>query len=242
MPIELNELETRRFGVVCGHVTDPCASPEEIDLAACRMGVAMLTIRLSSRKLEIVHALEMNGFRLMDTLVVYSSRLADIPEDAEGPEGVTTSLARASDADAIERIAREAFSNYLGHYHSDPRLDQTAATDAYVDWARRSIETPPAGVGTLIACKDGTAIGFLTFRMNTDREGEVLLNGVSSYYRQIGVNRYMLSRVQRIMIDSGRSSLLTSTQVTNAAAQRVWVRRGFLPEYSFYTLHKWYSV
>jgi hypothetical protein len=241
MPIELNELETRRFGVVCAHVTNLDASLESIDAAARGMRVAMLVVRLSSRKLQTVHALETNGFRLMDTLAVYSCRLGESSVLGEVPEGVTTRLAVPSDADAVERIARDAFSNYHGHYHCDPRLDQGAATESYVDWARRSIVQPPPGVGALLACKDGAVVGFLTYRMNSDVEGELLLNGISPSYRKIGVNGLVIGRVKDIVFSSGRSSLMTMTQITNVAAQRVWVRQGFLPEHSYYTFHKWYT-
>ena len=240
MPIKLNDLETSRFGVVCAHVTDMDAPLEAIAAAACRMDVAMVVARLSSNRLPRVHELEANGFRLMDTLVCFSCRLGECPDLENCPPGVTTRLALPSDAEAVEQVARDTFRNYFGHYHSDPRLDQKAATEAYVDWARRSIERPPPGVGALLACKGGNVIGFLTFRMNSEVQGELLLNGVSPSHQRIGVNGFIVSRVRQMMFERRRSSLMTSTQITNVAAQRVWARLGFLPEHSSYTFHKWY--
>lgn len=242
MPIKLNELETARFGVICAHVTDIDAPLSVIDDAACRAGITMLVARLDSNRLTRVHELEMNGFRLMDTLVYFSCRLSERPSFESAPPGITTRLAVPSDSAAVEDIARDAFCNYFGHYHADPRLDHNAATEAYVDWARRSVEHPPTGVETLLACRDGSVVGFMTFRMNNEVQGELLLNGVSPSCRKMGVNTLIISRVMQFLLENGRSSLTTSTQITNVRAQRVWTRLGILPEHSLYTFHKWYPA
>jgi len=38
----------------------------------------------------------------------------------------------------------------------------------------------------------------------------------------------------------GRSRMLISTQITNVAVQKVWIRLGFEPSKSYYTFHKWF--
>ncbi|MBZ0288565.1 MAG: GNAT family N-acetyltransferase, partial [Anaerolineae bacterium] len=39
----------------------------------------------------------------------------------------------------------------------------------------------------------------------------------------------------------GIAKMLISTQVTNVASQKVWVRLGFEPSHAFYTFHKWFD-
>jgi GNAT superfamily N-acetyltransferase len=242
MPIRLNKLETARFGVVCAHVVDIDAPLDAIDKAARSQDVAMLTARLDTAHLGRVHELESAGFRLMDTLVYFSCRLQNDDVPVAHPGGVTIRLAEPSDAPAVMQVAREAFRDYIGHFHSDPRLDSAAADDVYVEWAQTSIERSSMDTPALVVCKDGEIAGFLTLRLNDAREAEIVLNGVHPRHQRGGVYGLLVSQAKRLAQSLGRSEVIVSTQVNNVGAQRVWVRDGFAPQRSLYTLHKWYTA
>ena len=79
VPIELNTLESERFGVVAARACDPAASPEALNSAAVAQGVQLLTIRIDCRDHSRIHALEADGFRLMDTIVYYERSLSEMP-------------------------------------------------------------------------------------------------------------------------------------------------------------------
>lgn len=85
MPIERNDLETARFGVVCAHIRDAAAGPQAVEAAARAMGVQMLTLRLPTDDLARVHAYEAAGYLLMDTLVWYGRDLRDAPATRRAP-------------------------------------------------------------------------------------------------------------------------------------------------------------
>ena len=82
MCIEINDLESARFGIVAARLSDPGAVMADVDAAAVTAKVDMLTTRVEVSDLPRVHALEAGGFRLMDTLVYYERSLDEVPEQS----------------------------------------------------------------------------------------------------------------------------------------------------------------
>lgn len=42
-------------------------------------------------------------------------------------------------------------------------------------------------------------------------------------------------------LDNSMKEMVVSTQITNLAVQKVWVRLGFEPYRFYYTFHKWFD-
>lgn len=180
--IELDTLASARFGVIAARLSDCTAPLDAVDVAALDAGIDLLTARVEASYLPRVHALEAAGFRLMDTLVVFQrstqswrghdkggaevsirSRDASIKKHAGNmQDAVRAGAARAShpfvrpasaaDLDAVSRIARAAFRDYIGHFHSDPKLDKKAADAAYVEWAENNVRGCSESSPVLVAC------------------------------------------------------------------------------------------
>lgn len=240
MLIELNDLETTRFGIVAAKVIDATASPEAIAAAAHAKGVQMLTVRVDVSDLPRVHALEAAGYQLMDTLVYYRRELTELPPTRQLANEVTLRQATPKDAASVAKLVREAFAGYVGHYHADPRLADTAADAAYVEWAetstaRVSLETP-----VLLAEIAETAAGFLTLRRNSPDEMEIVLNAVDPANQGQGLYTALVAAALPLSRETGAERIITSTQINNYAVQRVWSRLGFFHCRSCYTLHKWF--
>lgn len=240
MPIELNELETARFGISAARVTDPAASPRAIDRAALDAGVQMVTVRISANDLRRVHAFEEAGYRLMDTLVYYSRGLDNLPAMPPPPRGVSLRQALPEDAGAVAAVARNSFAGYMGHYHADPRLDPAAADAAYVEWAETSTARASAASPVLVAETDGVVVGFLALRSNAPDEMEVVLNAVEPALHGSGIYGSLIGKALSVARGRGCRQMVTSTQINNYPVQRVWSRLGFVHGRSLYTLHKWY--
>lgn len=240
MPIELNSLETIRFGIVSAKVVEVTASPEAIAAAAHAKGVQMLTVRVDVSDLPRVHALEAAGYQLMDTLVYYSRDLAELPSARQLAEGVMLRQATPEDAASVARLAREAFAGYMGHYHADPRLHDTAADAAYVEWAETSTEQVSPDAPVLLAEISQTVTGFLTLRRNSPDEMEIVLNAVGPESQDKGLYTALVAASLPLSREAGAKRIITSTQINNYAVQRVWSRFGFVHYRSCYTLHKWF--
>ena len=129
----------------------------------------MLTLRVPTSRLGLVQELEADGFRLMDCLVYYEAQTAASPSAKS--KGFALHGAIASDADQVAELARICFTDYISHYHADPRLDRSLASAGYVDWARRSSDSDRKIATTVFLPLVGDrVVQFATMRRNSETE------------------------------------------------------------------------
>lgn len=238
MAIEINDLETNRFGVVAAHLSDVSASAAEIESEARSKKVRLLTARVEAGHLSTVHHLENLGFRLMDTLVYFGRRLETGVTVKQVP-GLSIRIASEVDAEAVRRVARAAFSGYMGHFHSDPMIHGSTADAIYVDWAGRVVTKSSAREPVLLGLLDGEIIAFIALREVGGPTAEIVLNAVSRDWQRLGIYSTLLGAAVNLALDKNSPHILISTQIQNYAVQRVWTRFGFEHERSVYTLHRW---
>ena len=108
MTLKINDLETKRFGIVCAGIDGMVSQmPDlaEVNRQAQMQGVAMISVRVDVSALDRVHALEADGYRLMDTLVYYSGKLAQDRPALSLPEGVSFRVATPQDTGAVGQLA-----------------------------------------------------------------------------------------------------------------------------------------
>lgn len=239
--IELNELETARFGICAGTLIDNSARPDEIESAARRMGVQMLTTRIDVGTLSQVHDFERAGYQLMDTLIYYRQPAVAFTSARIDHAEVRLRMADPSDAHEVAKVAQRSFMGYIGHYHADPRLDRGAADAAYVEWAETSTINVSYNTPVLVGEVDTKIVCFLTMRRNSVSENEVVLNAVDPEYQGRGLYSALLRKSLSHSAEVGASQVITSTQINNYAVQRVWCRHGFSPYRGIYTFHKWFD-
>lgn len=239
-PIEINDLESHRFGIVAARLTDAAATLDTVDAAARAASVDMITSRVDASDLARVHALEEAGYRLMDTLVYHERPSGPVPP-ASGSAHPAPRRIAPDDIPAIAEIAAAAFTNYVGHYHADPRLDNGAADAAYVEWAESSARHDSEDNPVLILRPDGQHGGFLTMRRNTAEEFEVVLNAVHPDSAGQGLYTVLLRRALDLAGEAHSKRVIISTQINNYPVQRIWSRLGFTHYRSVYTFHKWYG-
>jgi GNAT superfamily N-acetyltransferase len=223
----------------------PCAgSPDTSEgrhpsCAAHRVG--LLIARCAVADVRAAQAMERRGCSLMDTLVYYACdlrRVAIPPRDAV----IAVRAVRSGDEPAVAAVAAEAFRGYVGHYHTDPRLDRAKCDEAYVYWARRSCLTPGVADAVLVAEADGVLVGFATLCRRTAGEGEGVLFGVKPAVQGKGVYRSLMIGAREWWVTAGATRMVVSTQLANLAVQKVWTRLGFEPRGGEHTFHKWFDV
>jgi ribosomal protein S18 acetylase RimI-like enzyme len=237
--VSLSEIDRGRFGVITARATLSDGELPANVLGFCRAhGVELLIVRCAAHDYAAVHEIEREGGILCDTLVYYARDL-ERAAPAGGAAGMIRS-ARPEDAARVRDIAREAFSAYLGHYHTDPRLDRASADETYADWAWRSCTSPGTADEVLVAEASGRIEGFLTLRRNSPEEAEIVLNAVATAARRSGVYTELVKAALRWAADAGAGRVIVSTQLTNQAVQRAWTRAGFELTRSFYTFHLWF--
>lgn len=203
-----------------------------------RAEAALLFIRCPCANIQIAQELERCGAVLMDTLVSYAARL-----DRSLPAGEPRAVVRAFEAGDLPVLragARAAFSGYAGHYHADARLEPAAATEGYVEWFERSTVDPKVRV--LVAEWRGQPAGFLTLR-RADASGaaRIELNAVLPAAQGNGLYDALVKAALADCRAHREQRVQVSTQLSNIASQKVWVRNGFELEHAHYTFHYWLS-
>lgn len=236
-PYALSPLEEMRFGVrtVRANAFERAELSEL--LAFCRANsVRMLITRCPSTDLASVQALEDAGARLMDTLVYYGLELA---RRKPAPPPARVRLARQEEVQPLVAIAQESFRGYSGHYHADPRLDRAACDATYTSWVERSVLDRSVADAVYTCVLDDKLAAFATMRTNSPEEGEGVLFGVAPWAQGRGIYAELIQAGIEWCRGRGLARMVVSTQVTNLAVQKVWVRHGFEPTGSYYTMHLW---
>ncbi|MFL6720230.1 MAG: GNAT family N-acetyltransferase [Sphingomonas sp.] len=235
-------LESARFGVEFGRLDATAVRPGALAdavAAADAEGLQVLSARVDSTELKLLTTLEDLGFRLMDTLVYYGR------DPSKSVSGIKTSGLEppmdltGADAETCAAIARRAFHDYVGHYHTDPRLAAEAADEAYADWISRLLLTPAAGQICVGSAKQGRLVGFLVGQRRDPGTSEIVLNAVSPQEQRGGRYTALLLHYLHRVGRRGDREVVISTQLQNTAVQSVWARTGFTLFRSYHTLHRW---
>jgi hypothetical protein len=207
----------------------------------CQMNeVEFLIVRSYTSDLPAAQQMERLGFLHMDTLIYYSYNLKGrvLPDDVSD---IRIRPVRSGEEDAVRSVAREIFVGYAGHYYADSRLDKKKCDEIYSDWAYRCCVSSEVADGVLLAVHGEKIIGFGTMRINNQAEGEGLLFGVIPSLHGRKVHRSVMIGCLNWCAQKGLERMIISTQITNLASQKVWIRLGFEPRQSFYIFHKWFS-
>ena len=237
--IYASEVDSLRFGIKIARAKiDLVEDLYEIEKFSLENNIEMIIARCNTDNLKLVQKMEAEEYRLMDTLIYYKRNLINNPIPDESNKVDIRSL-KTGDENAIAKVAEEAFRDYQGHYHSDERLPRKECDEAYVSWAHNSCISKEFADEVLVAEMGKEIVGFHTLRLNNPREGEVILTCVSPDFQGRGIHREFEIRGMLWCLRKGADWIIVSTQITNTAVQRVWVRLGFVPSHSYYTFHKW---
>jgi GNAT superfamily N-acetyltransferase len=238
--VSMSDLEKKRFGIRVARAlmdTDTCDAILNYCQKKC---VRLLIARCQVAEMGLVHKLENQSFLLMDTLVYYSRDLVRKPPPDPQDYRVVRSV-EPGEEEYVRKIAVESFSGYIGHYHSDERLDKNLCDEIYPDWAYRSCTSKDVADDVLVVDEANTLIGFLTLRMNNPTEVEGVLNGVEPAAQKRGVYTSLLNHGILWAIRQGAEKMLISTQISNFPPQKIWTRLGFEFSHAYYTFHKWFD-
>jgi GNAT superfamily N-acetyltransferase len=241
IPIFISEIDEKRFGIKTAKIEKMEFNDIPYVMEFCEeYKVRLLIARCLTSDLPLVQELEKNGFLLMDTLIYYSCNLKKNPPPKYVSE-INIRLFNRGEEEIIKSIADEAFNNYTGHYHADRRLDKENCNETYVDWAYRSCFHKEVADQVFVAELEGKIIGFGTVRANSPDEGQYIIAGVLKPYQGMGTYRMILMNCMKWCIERNIGTIITATQITNLAVQKVWTRLGFYPSFSYYTFHKWFA-
>lgn len=239
--IYLSAIDEERFGIRTARISHVTFDSLSEAISFCRTNhVVFLIARSPVNDLAVAQAMEQEGFALMDTLIYYGFDLVRL-SISTATEGIGVRSLSAGEEKTVKALAVDAFRGYLGHYHADPRLDRRQCDEVYVSWAYRACVSREVADEVLVADCDGRLQGFITLKVKSAEEAEGGLLGVASSARGTGVAQALMVHALTWCKTRGLRWMLISTQITNLASQKLWVRLGFEPSHAYYTFHKWFA-
>jgi RimJ/RimL family protein N-acetyltransferase/GNAT superfamily N-acetyltransferase len=209
-------------------------------------GTECLTAKVHPRDTPTIHALERNGFLLMDTLVYHLfdfSRMSFDRIRVRRPAGFSSRLAQPEDLPEMLEIAERAFKNHFGRYNADPRMPHGAARHVYREWVRSSLGAWAQWV--IIAEVRGKIVGYAVWKRATPLEAKHGLDLI--YYNLIAIHPHFagrgvfaaLSYDSMQMLRDHANHLVAPTHVSHNAVHHMGFEFGWQLGGARHSFHKW---
>jgi len=208
-------------------------------------GGELITTKTYTTDMLAIHALETQGFQLMDTVVEPTFRLPGISMPVSGPcpAGFSIRFANKSDIADLRSVSAAAFSRHFGRFHADPRIGPETATRLYEDWIQACVEG--WADWTLLAEHQGRIAGFGVWKKPSAAEfryhlsvGNYNFGAIHPDYQRLGLFKYLTSEGMRLL--QGEADYIVGpTHVHNLPIQRGLLKLGWQISDSRHSFHKW---
>lgn len=193
----------------------------------------ILSVKIDTEERNVVNQLLEEGFRLMDTLIVFKKETNEIVYEGY-KNNCYFRISREDDLQDVKRIAHTSF--VLDQFHANPCLPDSLCDNYYERWTE-NLFNGLADVFFVVECQN-EAIGYIALKKDEEGFLRVCLAAVDANYRNRGVFTHMIRNVLRYICENGYKGLLYGTQITNMAVLKCLTRLGFYLCGSKYVLHK----
>lgn len=224
----LLDWDSQWFGFPIGRADLPEITPAsalEVDAWAHAKGLRCVYVYALNSAMETPPA----GFTFLDGRVEYELATRD---QAGWPIDPEASM-RPMEQDAVYALARRLFT--ATRFSRDAGFPPDRVRELYAEWVRKD------STGCLVTRSGNTISGFVTARTDPAdaTRGSIGLLGVAESWRGHGLGSRLLDHVCRVFAATGVEKVTVATQATNAAACRLYGRRGRVVAKGFW-YHRWY--
>lgn len=179
--------------------------------------------------------LEDNGFRLMDTNVVFDKAINAI-EGTASLGHCTVRFAIAEDEEQTVELARRAFR--FSRFHLDPQIPRAKADVIKAEWVRNYFRGE-RGDAMVIAEMDGAVVGFIQLLKQEERL-LIDLIAVDEQHRRKNIASDMIAFAEANA--GGCTAYVVGTQIANIPSMRLYERLGFRMAAASYVFHYHHSA
>ena len=239
----------RRIGVDAGAIDRnslACGLVAEINRRAKARAADFLLCKTTASDPVIIHALESNGYFLMDTLLdfVFDHRNPSVEKEKRVlPTNFAVRLATLEDVDMLVEIAHASFAQHFGRFHADPRIGRASATKIYEEWIRSCANGWADWI--LVAVHGNRMAGYSAWKEPSALDRR---HGIRLGHFSIGAvhpdffGRGLFTALTREGMEQLRSStdwIEAPTHIDNHAVQRGFLRLGWRIVGAQHSFHKW---
>lgn len=237
MRIEVDKFNSNIFGLKMGNVVD-CAETikaedvRDMILSAKSNGFQHLNAKVSADKKEAVNIMLQNGFKLVDTQLMYQ---IDVKISEEyWPDNIIFRSYRKDDCVQIADIAREAYT--LDQFHSDKVLPSYLCDKYYVEWMNNSCNGFADKV--MVLSRDTAIAGYITLNYESDYSAVVGLAAIGKQFQHKGYFTYLIGETLKMLFEEGITRMMYGTQLVNRPVLHTMSRYSGIPIYSNHILHR----
>jgi ribosomal protein S18 acetylase RimI-like enzyme len=218
----------------------------EVARRVAARGTDFLLCKVPPSDTVTIHALEPNGFFLMDTLLNFvcdCRKGGSKARPRQLAEGFVIRLANSSDTEWLVATARASFANHFGRFHADPQIDHAAATRIYEEWIRSCVNGWADWV--VVALHGDRIAGYSAWKRPSALDQR---HGIRLGHYSIGAvhpdffGRGLFTALTCEGMDKLRASadwIEAPTHIDNHAVQRGFVRLGWRIAGAQHSFHKW---
>jgi GNAT superfamily N-acetyltransferase len=226
------------------------ALTEQALLHAREGGYDFLLCKTCTDEIKTIHALESEGFYLVDTLLDFVLDLRRIAYAAQPvpsvSKEVTLRKAVPSDRNGLVEVSRKAFEGHFGRFHSDPRIGPERGRTIYERWIASCLDGWADWIA--VAEVEGRIAGYTAWKRPSEREAR----------HQLGLGHYSIGAIHPDFYGKGLFNALTHmgvgfldglvtriegpTHINNYPVQRGYIKQGWRVEDAHHSFHKWLRV
>ncbi|MFL1471076.1 GNAT family N-acetyltransferase [Paraclostridium bifermentans] len=196
-----------------------------------------LFAKVSIENYNIMHLLESNGYKLMDSIVTLKINLSNKVIDECN---YRIRVLAESDIDNVLSIIDRLYS--YGRFYADPNLNNKDVNELYKLWVTNEIKSSKVDV-IGVECNN-KLVGFISckYRYNNKakkEEGIISLVGIDKSCQGIGIGKQLLKSVLFYFKEKNIDEVYVGTQIDNISALNFYIASGFKIISSTNSFHKW---
>jgi GNAT superfamily N-acetyltransferase len=219
----------------------------EVVRHAASRGTQCLICKVPALHCAGIHALERQGFLLMDTLLDFLFDSSRTPLESVGLSkpltGLRIRLAQPEDLPEVLTLNEKAFARYFGRYHSDPKMPPGTGAKVYDQWVRSSFEGWADWI--LVAEVDDRIAGYAVWKKASPLEVKhsfdiAHCNLTAMHPDFFGQGLFTALALEGMrMAQSFSKHLDVPVHVSNYPAHRAWLKLGWKITGVRHSFHKW---
>lgn len=196
-----------------------------------------LFAKSSAKQYNVMHLLEANGYKFMDSIVTLKTNLSNkVIEECN----YETRVLKESDLDDVLGIIDNLYKH--GRFYADLELNNEDVNKLYKQWITNEIRNNQIDVvGIEVNSK---VVGFVSCKYinnneTNKEEGIISLVGIDKTYQGMGIGKQLMKSVLYYYKKKNIDEIYVGTQIDNLSALNFYIANGFRITSSTNSFHKW---